>query len=297
MTTAETPAPAPNAMTLVIPLRAKEGMTVADFYEYWLNAHVTLPPRSRASAASGCTPCRSTELWPTVPGVSTGRNRARSSMASRRRPSARSATSASSRRPRGCRWRTGSTSCPRCSPTPASANTRQSATRPTRAGRPRRPGATPAVPAPSPGHAGRGFPAPRRRDARPWPGGLTQVLKLRRHLFEPLDVTLDHPGVRMTKPLDRQYQAALEVVVKDEAAWPTSPPRRPGADAEPRWSLRRGAPRRVDRCITTKYDGTITLAGVRGVAVADVIPRLGAESQRDPEVSPLFLPAPVPAPA
>jgi hypothetical protein len=35
-----------------------------------------------------------------------------------------------------------------------------------------------------------------------------------------------------------------------------------------------------------------TLAGVRGVAVADIIGRLGALSQRDPAVSSLFLPAP-----
>ncbi len=47
-----------------------------------------------------------------------------------------------------------------------------------------------------------------------------------------------------------------------------------------------------NRCITTKYQGTITLAGVRGVAVADVIRRLRASSQLDDEVSALFLPAP-----
>jgi hypothetical protein len=47
---------------------------------------------------------------------------------------------------------------------------------------------------------------------------------------------------------------------------------------------------RVERCITTKYNGAITLAGVRGVAVADVIKRVGATSQLDPEVSALFQP-------
>jgi len=36
---------APVALTLVIPLRAKAGMSLPDFYQYWLNAHVTLPPR------------------------------------------------------------------------------------------------------------------------------------------------------------------------------------------------------------------------------------------------------------
>jgi hypothetical protein len=48
---------------------------------------------------------------------------------------------------------------------------------------------------------------------------------------------------------------------------------------------------RVDRCITTKYQGAITLAGVRGVAIADLIRRLGADSQREAAVSALFLPA------
>jgi hypothetical protein len=47
---------------------------------------------------------------------------------------------------------------------------------------------------------------------------------------------------------------------------------------------------RVDRCIATKDRGAITLAGVRGVAVADLIRRLGADSQRDASVSALFLP-------
>ena len=49
---------------------------------------------------------------------------------------------------------------------------------------------------------------------------------------------------------------------------------------------------RVNRCIVTKYQGAITLAGVRGVAVADVIRRLGASSQLEDEVSALFLPDP-----
>ena len=35
-----TPSGAPEvALTLVIPLRAKAGMSLPDFYQYWLNAH------------------------------------------------------------------------------------------------------------------------------------------------------------------------------------------------------------------------------------------------------------------
>ena len=75
-------------------------------------------------------------------------------------------------------------------------------------------------------------------------------------LFEEVEVTLDHPGVRMSRPLDRQYQAALEVVVADPG----------GLDrftAPPEWAQ-----------------------------VTDVIRRLGASRQLDDEVSALFLPQP-----
>ena len=48
--------------------------------------------------------------------------------------------------------------------------------------------------------------------------GSPEVLKLRRHLFEPLEATLDHPGVVLYKPPELQYQAAVEVVVADEDA-------------------------------------------------------------------------------
>jgi hypothetical protein len=87
-----------------------------------------------------------------------------------------------------------------------------------------------------------------------------EILKLRWHLFEEVEVTLDHPGVAMSKPLDRQYQAALEVVVADEDALTRFA-------ASPAWT------------------GT-----VEGVAVADIIRRLGAQSQREAAVSALFLP-------
>jgi hypothetical protein len=121
-----------------------------------------------------------------------------------------------------------------------------------------------------------------------------QILKLRRHLFEEVEVTLDHPGVVMSKPLDRQYQAALEVAVADDVALDEFA-------ASPAWSATADDlvahcaaihAVRVDRCITTKHQGEITLAGVRGVAVADVIRRLGADSQREPDVSAMFLASP-----
>lgn len=49
-------------------------------------------------------------------------------------------------------------------------------------------------------------------------------------------------------------------------------------------------PVRVARCITTKHDGRITLAGIRGIAVADIIRKVGATSQTQDDVRREFLP-------
>jgi hypothetical protein len=98
----------------------------------------------------------------------------------------------------------------------------------------------------------------------------------------------------MSRPLDRQYQAAVEAVLPDAASldrFAASPTwRQTAGDVAAHCSAVHAA--RDTRCITTKYQGAITLAGVRGVAVADVIRRLGATSQLDDEVSALFLPEP-----
>jgi hypothetical protein len=88
--------------------------------------------------------------------------------------------------------------------------------------------------------------------------GEPEVLKLRRHLFEPVEVTLD------------QIKTAQEVSRHCEAVHAA----------------------RVGTYVTTKHRGEVTLAGVRGVAVADLLDRLGADSQRAEEVSRLFLPDP-----
>jgi hypothetical protein len=117
-----------------------------------------------------------------------------------------------------------------------------------------------------------------------------EVLKLRRHLFEELDITLDHPGVTMTKPMERQYQAMVEVVVGDEAAFARFVDSAEYAAAAELAKYAAVHAARVQRCITTKHDGRITLAGVRGVAVADIIRKLGAASQTHDDVSREFLP-------
>jgi hypothetical protein len=67
-----------------------------------------------------------------------------------------------------------------------------------------------------------------------------EVGKLRRHVFDEVEVTLDHPGVRMSRPLDRQYQAALAVIPDSGcgANRRIGPPR-PGhsPSASPRWAV------------------------------------------------------------
>ena len=120
------------------------------------------------------------------------------------------------------------------------------------------------------------------------------VRKLRQHLFEEVELTLDHPGVGMFKPLERQYGAAFEIVFDDKAALTRFTESSAWLDTAAQLSAVCAAVHavRVERCITTKLDGEITLAGVRGVDVADTIAELGADNQRDPAVSQMFLSSP-----
>ena len=120
--------------------------------------------------------------------------------------------------------------------------------------------------------------------------------KVRRNLFEPVEITLDHPGAVMSKAAGpavpgkpggggRRRGNAGQI----RRLTSVDPVRRyPGG------ARRRGARCPVDRCITTKYRGAITLAGVRGVAVADVIRGIGAKSQLAPAVFALVLSKRVP---
>ena len=58
-------------MTLVIPLKAKDGVALQDFYDYWLNAHVTLPPRFPGISSVWLhKTSHADSLWPAVDGVS-----------------------------------------------------------------------------------------------------------------------------------------------------------------------------------------------------------------------------------
>jgi hypothetical protein len=287
--------PQADAMTLVIPLKAKDGMTLADFYDYWLNAHVTLPPRFPGISSVWLHKTSLEDsLWPAVDGVSMHPDEEDTFDGV---PEATFPTmddlqafigASRVQMEDGINFLSQEIGYAGLGPNSTTVRDRTD---------------------PAPDGTDicvrhlvflRKRPETSVADFRAWvddtlvPGlaASPEVLKLRRHLFEELDITLDHPGVTMTKPLDRQYQAMVEVVVAD-------------ADAFARFTVSDGHqavagelarmcaavhPARVLRCITTKHDGRITLAGVRGVAVADIIRKVGATSQTHDDVSREFIP-------
>jgi hypothetical protein len=288
----------PDDITLVIPLRAKDGMPLPDFYEYWLNAHVTMPARFPGISSIWLHVVSfDRQLWPRTPGVS---YRPEPAGEFHGVPEATFPTmadleifqaSSQLQMEDGINFLQEMIAYRSLGGNSATIVDKLGAGAPD--------GSDSLL---------RHLVFLRRRDDVPVnafrsfvtgtlaPGYArsAEVLKLRRHLFEEVEVTLDHPGVIMSKPLGLQYQAALEVVVADEDALARFA-------ASPAWTQTTAGlaahctavhAARVERCITTKYRGVVTLAGVRGVAVADVIRRVGAKSQLAPAVSALFLSEP-----
>ena len=137
--------------------------------------------------------------------------------------------------------------------------------------------------------ATRGGTAVRETGGTQAPGPTAQPLPPRQLPTQP---TSDQPGVTMTKPLDRQYQAMIEVVVADRESFArfTTSDGYQAAAVQLATTCAVVHAARVHRCITTKHDGRITLAEVRGVAVADLPRKLGATSQTHDDVSREFLP-------
>jgi hypothetical protein len=305
--TAEAPGPAtddeqaavsrqqPDAMTLVIPLKAKEGMTLDDFYDYWLNAHVTLPPRFPGISSIWLHKTSwENSLWPAVDGVS---SRPDEEDTFHGVPEATFATmddlqtfigASRVQMEDGINFLSQEIGYAALGP---NSTTLRDATDPA-------PDGTDSLVRhlvflrKNPDLDVEAFRAWVDSTLVPEFTASPEVLKLRRHLFEELDITLDHPGVTMTKPLERQYQAMVEVVVTDKDALQrfVASPAYAAVAAELARCCVAVHPARVERCITTKHDGRITLAGVRGVRVADLIQRLGATSQARDDVSREFMP-------
>src|ERR1700744_1128889 len=64
-------APPADFLTLVMPLTARPGLTNADFYDYWLDSHVTLPARFPGITSIWLHPVSFGDAtWPRLPGVS-----------------------------------------------------------------------------------------------------------------------------------------------------------------------------------------------------------------------------------
>ncbi|MFT3695553.1 MAG: EthD domain-containing protein [Kofleriaceae bacterium] len=118
-----------------------------------------------------------------------------------------------------------------------------------------------------------------------------KLLKLRSHLFEVVEGTLDHPGVQQFKPIERQYQACVEVVFPDETAQDAFASSQAWRETTAGLGEHFEAVHavRATRTITSKYKGQITLAGARGVQVADIIHKLNAKSQTQDACTALFV--------
>lgn len=281
-----------DALTLVMPLRKKEGMTVAEFRQYWLDVHITLPARYPGlSSVFLHLVSFSGSRWPTVEGVGSAPDEADEFHGV---PEATFVTmddltafqeASHFQMLDGINFLSEMLAYPSVGEHSTTV-------------------ADSTEPAPD-GTDGllRHMLFLRRRDDvdvetfRAWvadefaPALAGHALKVRRHLLEEIEVALDHPGTVMSKPLDRQYQACIEVALRDEAALAELV-----ASAE--WTALADGIRAhcsavhaplVERCITSRYEGHITLAGLRGVSVADVITRLKAENQVNPAVSRIFV--------
>src|SRR6201986_3507934 len=60
-----------DCLTLVMPLTARDGMPNAEFYDYWLNAHVTMPARVPGISSIFLHAVSFADaVWPPAPGVS-----------------------------------------------------------------------------------------------------------------------------------------------------------------------------------------------------------------------------------
>lgn len=286
----------PDALTLVLPLRKKESISLDDFYDYWLNAHVTMPPRFPGISSIWLHVVSfDKQTWPRLEGVS---NRPEEKDEFHGVPEATFPTVddlAAFQQASGLQMDDGinflaeqlayrsmdgntATLVEQVDPAP---DGRDSLVRHLVFLRRRAD-----VPVEDFRHFLAGTLAPAYAAS-------SDIVKLRRHLFEEVELTLDHPGVAMFKPVERQYQGALEVVMEHEesmARFVGSP-----AWTETAAGLAEHCAAvhavRVERCITTKYRGEITLAGVRGVAAADAIKRLDAKNQLEEGIAEMFLPA------
>lgn len=285
-----------TALTLVMPLQKRADISVSDFYDYWLNAHITLPARFPGIRSIWLNMTSFADSkWPAVPGTS---SRPGPEDEIHGIPEADFATLADLDtfiKAATVQWSDGIHFLAEEITYRSLGENSQTVVEKSN-------------PAPD-GHDGylrhyvflRKKPNVSVADFRkfvseqlvPAYAKSPDILKLRSHLFEEVEGTLEHAGVAMFKPKERQYQACVEVVLKDESAlarfaaspaW-TETVGRLGELAEAVHGLR------ATRTFTSKIDGQITLLGVRGVAVSDIIKKLSKVSpnQTHEDVSKLYV--------
>jgi hypothetical protein len=119
------------------------------------------------------------------------------------------------------------------------------------------------------------FQAAVRRLARSWAGS-AEVLRLRLALFEPLSGTDYTPK---TPPFESQYQAWIELVVRDERATRALPL---GVEAGRYISAIHTYP--TPLAYSFVYDGKLTLIALRGYPAYEAIKAIGAEGQIQPSL-------------
>lgn len=119
--------------------------------------------------------------------------------------------------------------------------------------------------------------------------GAREVLKLRRHLFETYvneEVFLAGRSVSHYKAPEKQYQACFEIVFADALALRSFGESEAWLSTveEQQANLRANHSFQVTKRYCMRYNGRITVAGLRTSAVADQIRRIGAINQLRPDV-------------
>ena len=130
----------------------------------------------------------------------------------------------------------------------------------------------------------------RERVAPGW-ASADETLKLRVHLLEPYvneaAPFFDESGVSHYKAPEKQYQGCIEIVFADALGlrgFAASDAWRSTLDDQ-RAHMREQHSFRVTRRYCMRYNGKLTLTGLRTAAVADQIRRIGARNQLEPDVS------------
>jgi mannose-6-phosphate isomerase-like protein (cupin superfamily) len=123
------------------------------------------------------------------------------------------------------------------------------------------------------------------------------VLKLRLHLLEPPDTSRpDAAGVVHIEPPEKQYQAAYEIAFRDKRDQDQffASPEYAAAVKDMAHYVRQVSPFPERTAYAFVYNGRMTTAGQRGSRTAELISKLGARNQLQPDIIQLMVGQPAP---